>query len=279
MPLPIADFVAAQLIRALPRRTIGRFVANLCDMRLGPRVSRALVTLYSRAYHIDMSQVMPRPNPYESFDSFFTRALVEGARPADSDAGDVVSPADGVLQAVGRVEPGCRIVVKKRTYELAKLIGNETETRGYEGGQFAVVYLSPRDYHRVHAPVDGPVVWVRSMPGDCYPVNRIGERWVPQLLIENRRVAIVQQHALFGPVTLVMVAAFAVGRISVCMRPQRDVPLGEHRFDPPAPTHRGQELGAFHLGSTVVVVAGPQARAWQRAPGQVRVGQSLTRAG
>ena len=118
------------------------------------------------------------------------------------------------------------------------------------GGQYAVVYLSPRDYHRVHAPVDGPVTVVRSLAGDYYPVNSIGERWVRDLFVMNRRVAVVQHNASIGPVTTVLVAAMVVGRITASMVTGRDVPVGIHRLEPPYDIRRGDELGAFHLGST-----------------------------
>jgi len=277
MPATVPSFLAAQLIRVLPRRTIGRFVGDLCEARLHPTVSRAVVKAYCKAYRVDLSEVEHRDDPYESFDRFFTRCLRCGCRESTAPADDVVSPADGKVQSIGPVEAGARIVVKGRPYDLAKLIGDERDARAYVGGQYAVVYLSPRDYHRVHAPVDGAVALVRSLPGDYYPVNSVGERWVRNLLVANRRVAIVQQNPVLGPVTTVLVAAMVVGRITTTMVAGRDVPLGTHAVEPPYAVRRGDELGAFHLGSTAVVITGPHASAWQRAPGLIRVGESLVR--
>jgi phosphatidylserine decarboxylase len=226
-----------------------------------------------------MTDVRARSRPYESFDSFFTRPLAPGRRPVVGGPSELASPADGVLQARGPVERGCRIVVKGRAYDVARLVGGEHDARECLGGQYAVVYLSPRDYHRVHAPVDGPLECVRSLPGECYPVNAIGERCVPDLLVANRRVAFVQESPQLGRVVTVMVAAMVVGRITARAVPGHDVPFGVHHPRPVPSVSRGDELGAFHLGSTVVVLAGPKAPSWQRAPGLIRVGESLSRIG
>lgn len=277
MSISLPTLAAAQLVRLLPRPTINRLVGNLCEVRLPAPVSRALVAAYCRAYRVDLSDTLPRATPFASFDEFFTRPLAPGTRPICSEVSDVACPADGVLQSIGTVEPNCRIRVKGRAYNVARLTGDEDDARECVGGQYAVVYLSPRDYHRVHAPVDADVVRVRAIAGEYYPVNALGERCAPDLLVTNRRVAIVQQSPELGRIILVMVAALIVGRITLTIVQERDVPVGTHSFDPPVRLARGEELGAFHLGSTVVLLTGPQAMTWQRAPGLIRVGESLTR--
>ena len=112
MPASVPSFLAAQVIRILPRRTIGRFVGDLCEARLHPTVSKAVIRAYCKAYDVDLSEVEPRDDAYESFDQFFTRPLRSGSRPCVAEESEVVSPADGKLQSKGPVEPGCRIVVK-----------------------------------------------------------------------------------------------------------------------------------------------------------------------
>lgn len=275
----VPSFVAAQVIRLLPRQLVGRMVGELCERELPAPVCRAAVAAWCRCWNVDLCDVDPSCQPWPSVDAFFTRPLRPDSRPSQGGPHDVLSPADGALQSVGRVERGCRIVVKGRCYDVARLVGSEQDARSYVGGQYAVVYLSPRDYHRVHAPVDGPVVEVRSLDGDYFPVNAIGERWVRDLFVTNRRVVFVQQSPDLGTVTTVMVAAMVVGRITASMVPGRDVPMGIHKLDPPYDMMRGDEIGAFHLGSTVVVLAGTHAPAWQRATGLIRVGQSLSRTG
>jgi phosphatidylserine decarboxylase len=226
-----------------------------------------------------MTDVEPRSGPYVSFDEYFTRGLVPGSRPVSEATGDVVSPADGVLQSMGRVEEGCRIVVKGRPYDVARLVGDEQDALSFRGGQFAVVYLSPRDYHRVHAPVSGEVRVVKGVDGDLFPVNSLGERCSRALLVENKRVAVAIDTPDLGRVIVVLVGAMVVGRITVTMLPHRNVPAGIHPIEPRVEVQRGDELGAFHLGSTAVVLAGPKAPAWQRRTGLIRVGESLMRFG
>jgi phosphatidylserine decarboxylase len=209
---------------------------------------------------------------YPSFDAFFTRPLKKGARRISSDA--VVSPADGKLSCLGRIDTGAQIHVKGQLYEAGELIGDERDARRYSGGQFAVVYLAPGDYHRVHSPVDGKVTLLRGIPGDLFPVNSIGERYVPQLFVRNNRVAIVIDTETLGRVTVVMVGATIVGRISVSALDAPAVPPGPHVIDPGYQVARGEEIGMFHLGSTAVVLFEP-GLTLTRAPGIVRLGQSL----
>ena len=273
MELPI--YLASRIVRHLPRQSISKAVGKACDAPLPEKLSRFVVSTYAKAYHVDMQDVEPRTEPYVSFDDFFTRRLVPGARPMPERPGVVVSPADGFLQAVGRVESGCRIVVKGRPYDVSRLVGDEKEAKKYTGGQFAVVYLSPSDYHRVHAPIDGHVPWIRGIAGDLFPVNKIGEKATRSLLVENERVVVPIDTKDQGRLLVILVGAMIVGRISVTMLDKPDVPPGVHMFSSPFSLRRGDELGAFHLGSTVVLLSAPGAPAWTRDPGQIRVGASL----
>jgi phosphatidylserine decarboxylase len=281
-----ATYAAAQLLRVLPRERITRFVGRLCDARLHPRVATAVVDLYVRAYRVDLDDAVLPNGAFSSFDAFFTRGLRDGARPAYADAETIVSPADGRLEDIGPVWPGGRLQIKGRDYTVADLVGDPTEAARYDGGQFAIVYLSPRDYHRVHAPISGNVTMVRSLPGKLFPVNAIGERHIPSLFSINRRVAIVIDTPLKGRVTVVMVGAMIVGRITVSAIAGHDVPLGMHVIDPPQAVTRGDEIGIFHLGSTAVVfvekgVAPPWRASENEAPAPpvsrpIRMGEPLS---
>jgi phosphatidylserine decarboxylase len=209
---------------------------------------------------------------YPSFDAFFTRSLKQGARRVSADP--IVSPSDGKLSCLGRIDTGAQIHVKGQLYEAAELIGDEQDARRYSGGQFAVVYLAPGDYHRVHSPVDGKISLLRGIPGDLFPVNSIGERYVPRLFVRNNRVAIVIDTEKLGRVTVVMVGATIVGRISVSALPGPFVPPGAHVIEPAFAVGKGDEIGMFHLGSTAVVLFEP-GLTLTRATGVVRMGQSL----
>jgi phosphatidylserine decarboxylase len=216
---------------------------------------------------------------WASFDSFFTRKLRAGARPIDPDPHTVLSPADGRVESAGTVDERGGFVVKGRPYAVTELVGGEAEARRFHGGAGCVVYLSPRDYHRVHAPVGGLLRRIRSMPGDYYPVNAIGMRHVANLFCRNRRVAIeIESDGGLGNVTVVMVVAMIVGRVTTLGIDAQDVPLGDHAFEPPLRVERGDEIGVFHLGSTAVVLVEKRAAGqWLVREGPVRYGQALMR--
>ena len=273
-------FATAQLLRVLPRAGMSRVMGKLADHSWSSPVGRAVVGLYSRAYDISLDECV-KTEGWSSFDEFFTRTLRDGARPMDPDPRVIVSPADGRLDSIGRVEPGRRYLVKGRPYSVDELVGDPEEAARYEGGGGCVVYLSPRDYHRVHAPAGGVIRQIRSLPGDYYPVNAIGMKHVPNLFVRNRRVAIAidtPPETGLGRITVVMVAAIVVGRITTSGVDARDVPLGLHTFDPPLPVERGDEIGIFHLGSTVVLFLEPSAFDFLANEGPVLYGQSLSRA-
>lgn len=274
-------YALAQLLRALPRERITRAVGRLCDMELPPAVSRAAVGLYARAYRVDLDEAAPVDSPYPSFDAFFTRPLRPGARDWPVDAATLASPADGRLDAVGPVD-GRTITVKGKPYDAGTLLGSDRAAERYRGGTFAVVYLSPRDYHRVHAPAAGRVVAVRSLPGELFPVNSVSERHIPRFLSRNRRVAIELETESFGRITVVMVAAMIVGRVTVSGVDAPDVPIGDHHLEPPLAREAGDEIGIFHLGSTAVVFLEPGKLAtdggFDRALGPILVGDVLARA-
>jgi phosphatidylserine decarboxylase len=271
-------YATAQILRVLPRARIGRAIGRLADRRWSGPVGRAVVGLYSRVYDVELDECVENGG-WSSFDAFFTRRLRDGARAVDPDPRTVTSPADGRIESMGSIDDGGTFVVKGRPYAVAELVGDAQEARRFLGGAGCVVYLSPRDYHRVHAPVSGRVRRIRSMPGDYYPVNAIGMRHVPNLFARNRRVSIeIDADGGLGRVSVVMVVAMIVGRITTVGIDAHDVPLGDHVFEPPLAVARGQEIGVFHLGSTAVVLVERRAvGSWQVEPGAVRFGQALMR--
>jgi phosphatidylserine decarboxylase len=275
-------YATAQFLRVLPRARIGQALGRLADHRWSPPLGRAVVGVYSRVYDVRLDDCIERGG-WSSFDAFFTRRLREGARAVDPDPRVITSPADGRIESMGAIDQSGTFLVKGRPYSVAELVG-EDEAARFLGGSGCVVYLSPRDYHRVHAPVGGIIRRIRSMPGDYFPVNSIGLKHVPNLFVRNRRVAIEidadGNGAGVGRVTVVMVVAMIVGRITTVGIDARDVPLGDHVFDPPLRLARGDEIGVFHLGSTAVVLAEKRASgAWLVSEGPVRYGQALLRGG
>lgn len=278
----VSNRTAARILRTLPRERITRLVGRVAERPVPSAVLDRFLSLYVRAYDVDLSEAVVPPGGFASFNDFFTRRLLEGRRAIDRDPDAVISPADGRLDDEGPVDAAARFLLKGQTYDAAELLGSADEARAFEGGRYAVVYLSPRDYHRVHSPVDGVVRTVRHMPGSLYPVNAIGVEHVPLLFARNERVVVHLDTERFGPVAVVFVGAFIVGKITLAFdgppRPDHGASPTERRYDADAPRlARGDELGAFLLGSTVVLLLPPGPwRDDRRAPsGPVRVGQAI----
>jgi phosphatidylserine decarboxylase len=268
-----ATFAAAQVLRVVPRVRLSQAVGRLCDTNVPASLSRLAASIYSRAYGVNLEEAEHSERAYASFDEFFTRRLRSGARPIAG--ADVVSPADGSLEQLGLVEVDGRIRVKATDYSVGELIGDSEEARRYEKGSFAVVYLSPRDYHRVHSPVDGQLTLVRSLAGDLYPVNSIGERHIPNLFVRNQRVALAIDTPAFGRITVVMVGAIIVGRITVTALGGVDTRPGVYPIHPAARVARGDEIGVFHLGSTAVLLV-PPGVSLSHDLGPIRYGHALS---
>ncbi len=276
--MSVVTYAAAKILGALPRNAISRAMGALCEARVPNPVLQPILSAYARAYQVAWDEASPAEQPYASFDAFFTRRLRPGLRPVEPDDEVLVSPADGRLVDLGRCDGRGTLSVKGRPYTIQELVSDGALARDLAGGAFAVVYLSPRDYHRVHAPVSGVIRRVRAIEGDRWPVNQVGEQHVPQLFVKNRRVVVEIDSPIWGNVAVVLVGAMIVGRMTVVGIDQDDV-QGEHLLSPGLPIERGEELGAFHLGSTVVLLLPPDRFAgFSRDAQPVRYGQGLARA-
>lgn len=241
------------------------------------------IRLYARAYRVDLSECVVPALGFRTFNEFFSRPLREGARPIDADPGALVCPADGRLEDEGPIEPSARLSVKGQPYRVAELLGDHAAAERFEGGRFAVVYLSPRDYHRVHAPTEGHVTRVRHVPGTLFPVNRIGLENVPSLFAKNERVVVHMETPQHGEVVTILVGAMVVGGIQLAFDEQlHRSPRGgvEERYYDDVRLERGAELGRFLLGSTAIVLTTRAARVRPviEAGSDVRVGRALYRA-
>jgi phosphatidylserine decarboxylase len=262
---------------------LSRLTGWVADRRLPPLVLRPLIRAYARLYRVDLAEAAEPVEAFPTFGAFFTRALREGARPIDAGPGVVVSPSDSLLSLIGAVRADGRIEqVKGQTYPLDALLGSAEEAELYRGGHHATLYLSPGMYHRVHAPVDGRIVGWRYVPGRLFPVNPPAARSVPGLFTRNERVAVFLETEDMGPVALVLVGAANVGRITLrftALVTNAGAPGGRDQPSAPLPIRRGEELGVFNLGSTVVLlVANPAlVPADVRAGALVRVGETLWR--
>ena len=237
---------------------------RLADTELPGPAMAALIRTYARAFGVNLAEAEHPPEAYPTLNAFFTRALRPGLRPISR--ASVVSPADGRLSLFDRLDGAGALpegaTVKGQGWTADELLGRPDPALAH--GHVAVVYLSPRDYHRVHAPVGGTVTRVAALPGARYPVNALGLKHVPSLFTRNLRTVVTLATPAGHDLHVVLVGATNVGRITT------SVAVGDV-------LEAGAEVGRFNLGSTVVLLwpAGVSDRAILAAGGPVRVGEPL----
>ncbi len=275
--------LAALYLRCLSRPSLSRGVGRAAKARLPGPVLRAVIAAYVRFYGVDLGEAAEPAASFRTFDEFFTRRLREGARPVDAARDVIVCPCDARLSTLGRVPEDRRLEqIKGRSYALDDLLGRAGLAAKFDGGAHATLYLSPAMYHRVHWPADGRVVGWQRIPGRLYPVNALAVRHVDRLFAVNQRVVVEVESEAFGPMAVVLVGATSVGRISLTFESMGAPPsIHSDWIEPSRPTYvrRGDELGTFHLGSTVVLLASDQRlMPAGRAEGTlVKMGQALWR--
>jgi phosphatidylserine decarboxylase len=260
----VRERVAVDVLRWTPKGTLSRGIGWAASRRVPRPLRGALYGGFARAVGADLSALDRPMAEFERFDDFFTRPLRQGARPIADGDGVVVSPVDGVVSEAGMADGGRLIQCKGRDYTVAGLLADTVEARAFEGGAYATIYLSPRDYHRIHSPVDGKVTGYRHIPGAFFPVNPLSVRNVAGLFSINERL-VTYLDSDVGRVAVVAVAATGVGHITASydreVRTHRGGAAGRHgwaqRYAAPRPLARGAELGMFHLGSTVILLFEP----------------------
>lgn len=234
---------------------------------------------FARAVGADLDEAELDLRAYSSLGDLFARRLRPGSRPLCEDLDAVIAPCDGVLAARGTAVDGALVQAKGRNYQLEELVVDPALAAELRDGDYATIYLSPRDYHRVHAPIDAHLVSYDYIPGALWPVNpKIASRR-DRLLVRNERVVITLDAGHFGKVAVVMVGASGVGNIKLEHAHESATwrAAGERRrIEVGVDLQRGDELGAFRLGSTVVMVFRPGKIALQGEVGQaMRVGERM----
>jgi phosphatidylserine decarboxylase len=261
-------------LRLLPRTRVSRLTGRLAELRIPRALRRRLYGAYARRYGADLSEMEGELADFVSFGAFFGRPLKAGSRPIAGGEEAVVSPADGTVVSAGRIAGTSIPQVKGIDYTLAELFAGDAGATLFAGGAQATVYLAPGDYHRVHAPLAGAVRSVIHVPGDHFPVNAPSVQSVPGLFARNERVIVLLRSPTGADFAVVMVGALNVGSIRLAFRAA--VPRGSRtELDGPE-LARGAEVGAFALGSTVIVLLQEPARVSDLPPGtRVRVGQAI----
>ena len=250
----------------LPQHGLSKIVNAATRLPAGP-VKTAAVKGFSSAFKINWDEAADsNAENYRSFNDFFTRELKAGARPLDPIASNLVSPADGKVSEAGNIVNGKLIQAKGMDFRLEDLLaGSKALSAPFRGGQFATIYLSPRDYHRVHMPCDGTLREMVYVPGKLFSVNALTARTVPRLFARNERV-ICRFDTEYGEMIMILVGAIFVSSMETVwhgvVNGVRNKVICEWAYDKEqVKLKRGEEMGRFNMGSTVIVLlpkGGPQ---------------------
>lgn len=230
---------------------------RLAEVRLPRPMLGALISAYSSWFGVDLSEARQEKSEFGTFGDFFARKLKDGERPVNESPSILTSPCDGTLHNFGRVDAnGCIPQIKGHHYSVAELLQDDVRGADFRDGTYATIYLSPSNYHRVHAPVAGEISYCRHISGALYSVSSFFVSHMKNLFVTNERIPIYLDSGL-GKVCVVMVGATIVGRIKLTfcdLETNRDGTGPEAVFSPPFTVEKGADLGAFHLGSTVVLL-------------------------
>lgn len=250
------DRALINVLSVLPKSAVSRAVGAATRANAPPLAHQLALRAFIRGFGIDAAEAERPLSEYATFEDFFTRRLRPGARPVAGGEGIVVSPVDARVAACGQADAGELLQAKGRCYSIAALLNDPIDGRQFEGGTYLTLYLAPRDYHRIHSPLGGEIEGYSYIPGELFPVNAAGVKWVPNLFCTNERlVSFLRTPA--GRVAVVKVGAMCVGRIraaydDVITNAGRGA--SRRRYERPVPVRKGEELGVFELGSTVILI-------------------------
>ncbi|WP_044642244.1 archaetidylserine decarboxylase [Risungbinella massiliensis] len=251
------------LWKYLPKKKMSRIVGNFSRKP----ISKKLIPHYVRYFKIDLQPVKQDLHEFNSLLDFFVRELEPDARPIHPDPNTIISPVDGTVSQFGTMEDGAILQAKGVSYSLLELLGNDEEkAKRYVGGTFVTIYLSPRDYHRIHMPVQGKVTECDYLPGNLYPVNKWGVRHVPALFARNERV-ISYIDSPRGSLALIKVGATNVGSIKVTYEPElstntKNPARNQKKYQECPALEKGEEIGRFEFGSTVILLFEKDTMEW-----------------
>jgi len=278
------DYLKALPQYLLPHHPLSRAMGRMVRCRV-PVVKNLLIDGFRRLYNIDMSIAAETDlRSYPDFNSFFTRALRSDARPLSADMHAVISPVDGQVSQAGTAHDGRILQAKGRDYTLAQLLGSSQLARDFQDASYTTIYLSPRDYHRIHMPMTGKLREMIHIPGRLFSVSPATTRVIPCLFARNERVVCMFETDA-GPMAMVLVGAVFVASIETVWAGVVTPPAGKEIrhwiFDDDTPVHEleyGMEMGRFNMGSTVIMLFGKGQIEWEQLckPGSiVQMGQKL----
>jgi phosphatidylserine decarboxylase len=279
----IKDRLFAAIQLCLPTRFLSWCMYRLTRIEASG-FKNAFIRIFMRGFNISLDEAQVQSvEDFPHFNAFFTRALKTNARPQASDAAALISPVDGTVSQLGEIRQGRIFQAKGHEYSAQELLGGEADIAlSFANGRFCTIYLAPYNYHRIHMPIAGTLrEWI-YVPGRLFSVNQATARAMPNLFARNERVIAIFDTEI-GPLAMVLVGALFVGSMETVWAGQISPPhlrSGIFHYQPmePIKLERGAEMGRFNMGSTVILLTGPQAVDWQAplAHGSVvRVGQAI----
>ncbi len=244
------------LMRLLPKSALSTAVGVAARLPAPAPLHRLAVKAFARRYRVDVHEAELALEGYPTFAEFFTRKLKPGARPIDEGEGVIVSPVDGAVSQVGYSEDGTCLQAKGVCYPVEQLLGDAEVARPFIGGAYATIYLSPRDYHRIHSPLAGRITGYSYIPGEFWPVNPASVKLKEALFCVNERLTTYLETKA-GKVAVVKVGATCVSRIRAAYDDVVTHTGGAakvHTYPDPRRVEKGGELGVFEMGSTVILL-------------------------
>jgi phosphatidylserine decarboxylase len=247
------------VMKWVPKATLSRVVGAGTRLPVPATLHQTVARLFSRAYHVEVDEAERPLGDYPTFGDFFTRRLKPGLRPVAEGERVVVSPVDGTVSECGLSTEGQLVQAKGMKYTLGALLADEARAAKFRGGAWATIYLAPRDYHRIHAPLAGKVTGYAYVPGAFWPVNPASVLTVPDLFAANERLITFMDTA-FGEVAVVKVGATCVGRIRATyddVVTHTGQGARTRTYEHPIAVEKGGEVGVFEMGSTVILAFEP----------------------
>jgi len=258
MSASFTDYIKVLPQYLTPQHTLSRLTYHITRCEWKP-LKNFLIKSFIASFKVDMTLAkQPDGTAYKTFNKFFTRELRPDVRPISQDKNIIISPVDGSISQIGKIESEEIFQAKGRYYNLDTLLAGDVSAADFKVGQFATLYLSPRDYHRIHMPLDGKLVKMIYVPGKLFSVNSHTTRVVNNLFARNERVVSIFETEI-GPMAIVMVGAMNVGSMEtvwageITPAKKRNITITDYK-DQQIQLKRGEEMGRFNMGSTVILL-------------------------
>jgi len=278
-----SDKLSTNLLKVLPQHLLSNLMHWAARNEWKP-FKTLFIKQISTRYGVNMNEAAnPDLSSYSSFNAFFTRELKAGVRPINNDANSIVSPVDGQISQIGKIEKDQLLQAKGHNFSLVDLLAGDTKLSAqFENGHFTTVYLSPKDYHRIHMPVTGKLKQMTFVPGDLFSVSEATTQLVPNLFARNERTITVFETEN-GPMVLILVGAIFVGSMETIWHGEilsngKKPTTWTYSDDQQITLNKGEEMGRFNMGSTIILLHPKNAIEWiaeAKAGDLVKLGEKI----